>query len=132
MQLRSGEERNCAVHNIARPHEVIATEILISTRLLSRSTSGAPRFQARQMRLNFQARSSVRRSPFSIKPGFRPLFYSLRFSSFRCGHAEQFRPGWRAALRRRTNGGKLGDKGTPLSNGFFAYPASVHLAHETG
>src|SRR5262249_13867762 len=128
---RGGEGRNRAVHNIVRPHEVIATEILISPRLLSRSTSSAPRIQARQMRLNFQVGSSDRRWAFAINPGFRPLFYSLRFFSSRFGDAEQFRPRWRAALRRRANGGKLGDRGTPLSGRFFAYPASVHLSHET-
>jgi hypothetical protein len=132
MRLRSGEERNRTVHKIARRHEVLSTEILISPRLLSCSTSSAPRFQARQMRLIFQVGSSVRRWAFAINPGFRPLFYPLRLSSsFRCGHAEQFRPCWRAALCRRANGGKLGDKGTPLSDRFFAYPASVHLFHET-
>jgi hypothetical protein len=58
------------VHKIARPHEVMATEILISPRLLSRPTSSAPRFQPRQMRLNFQVDSSVRRWAFAIKLGF--------------------------------------------------------------
>ena len=66
MQLRGGEERDRAVHNIARPHEVIATEILISPRLLSRSTSNAPRFQARQMRLNLQVDSSFTRWAIAI------------------------------------------------------------------
>jgi hypothetical protein len=46
----------------------------------------------------------------AIKPGFRPLFYSLRFSSFRCGHAEQCRPRWRTPLRRRANGAKPGER----------------------
>ena len=62
MQLRSGEERDRAVHKIAPPHEVIATEILISPRLVSRSTPSAPRFQARQMRLNFEVGSSFMQS----------------------------------------------------------------------
>jgi len=62
MQLRRGEERNRALHQVARPHEVIATKVLISPRLLSRSMSSAPRFQARQMRLNFQVGSSVMQS----------------------------------------------------------------------
>jgi len=59
MQLRGGEERNRTVHKIARPHEVIATEILIPTRLLWRSRSSGVQFQARQMLLNFQVGSSL-------------------------------------------------------------------------
>jgi hypothetical protein len=46
MQFRGDEERDRAVHKIARPHEVISAEILIFPRLLLRSTSSAPRFQA--------------------------------------------------------------------------------------
>ena len=71
MQLRGGEGRDRAVHNIARPREVIAT--LISRRLLSHSTSSAPRFQARQMRSNFQVNSSVRQWSFAIRCPMRKL-----------------------------------------------------------
>jgi hypothetical protein len=66
---------------------------------------------------SLQVDSSFTRWAIAIKPGSRPLSYSLRTSSFRCEHAEHSD---HAGARRC------------VVAQMVANPASVHLSHETG